>query len=455
MTILIVDDIADNRLALSLLLEDFDDMNIIEATNGLEAVNICKSAFVDLVLMDVMMPEMDGIEATSLISKMSKKPMIVAISALDDDKKKNEMLAAGAQDYLSKPINDELFVARIKNYNKLLSSIHERDLKNEWAINPFESRVYAKKILFRVTNESSLGEFWEFFLFGTPTVTDKMSDCLRAVYSAGIFLLKTHSIFDIIIEENDEAWFCTVTKIENYNRDFVCKIITKNFPSGRARFGSVAFSIFLPKAVETKIAETVAKTQEPAEQVVPAQEPSVQKAPSIARGPDDEEEERHLRATFVDKVSAVAFTNDLEPSYFDKIDTLFEREDQLDADLFDLETSGQVSFIHKIGASLGEYAVVIDSLHEFKNISFSLHKLAAFLVALGDEDLGEKKLNRLTITLKGLLSDMTEWRKNIFYDKIALDIHYLDSSLVSSCMQTEHIFAIESMVESEEDFELF
>jgi CheY-like chemotaxis protein len=451
MTILIVDDIADNRMALALLLEDFDDMNIIEATNGLEAVNICKSAFVDLVLMDVMMPVMDGIEATRLIGKMPRKPMIVAVSALDDDKKKNEMLAAGAQDYLTKPINDELFVARIKNYNKLLSSIHERDLKNEWAINPFESRVYAKKILFRVTNESSLGEFWEFFLFGTPTVTDATSDCLRAIYSAGIFLLKTHSIFDIIIEENDEAWFCTVTKIENYNRDFVCKIITKNFPSGRTRYGSVAFSIFLPKA-EIKDAET---KEAMAPKAVPTQEQSIQKVAPQSRRADDEEEERHLRATFVDKVSAVSFINDLEPSYFDKIDTLFEREDALDADLFDLETSGQVGFIHKIGASLQEYAVVIDSLHEFKNISFSLHKLAAFLVALSDDDLGEKKLNRLTITLKGLLSDMTEWRKNIFYDKIALDIHYLDSSLVSSCIQTEHIFVEESMVESEEDFELF
>jgi CheY-like chemotaxis protein len=452
MTILIVDDVADNRLAITLLLEEFEDMNIIEAANGLEAVNICKSAFVDLVLMDVMMPVMDGIEATKLISEMPKKPMIVAVSALNDDKKKNEMLAAGAQDYLSKPINDELFVARIRNYDKILHSLHERNFKNEWAINPFDGKVYAKKILFRITSESSLGEIWEFFLFGTPTVTDKMSDCLRAIYSAGTFLLKNHSLFDIIIEENEESWFCTITKIENYNRDFVQKIISKNFPSGRAKYGSVAFSILLPKAVETKVVE-IKTIPVQAVPVVPMQEQPAPKA--VPARQIDIHEEKLLRATFVDKINAVDFISDLEPSYFDKIDTLFEKEDALDADLFDLETSGQVQFVHKIGVSLGEYSVVIDSLYEFKSISFALGKLSGFLAGLSNDDLGEKKLNRLTITLKGLLSDMTEWRKNIFYDKIALDIHYLDSSLVSSCIQTERIFADVPVVESDEDFELF
>ncbi|MCK4875601.1 MAG: response regulator, partial [Sulfurimonas sp.] len=73
MNILIVDDNANNRMILKLLLEDFECNNnktifkIEEASNGLKAVEMCENGSFDMVLMDIMMPEMDGIEATKII----------------------------------------------------------------------------------------------------------------------------------------------------------------------------------------------------------------------------------------------------------------------------------------------------------------------------------------------------------------------------------------------------
>lgn len=448
MTVLIVDDVIDNRITLSLLLEDVSDVAVLEASNGHEALEICKNNLVDVVFMDVMMPVMDGVEATRLISSLPKKPIIIAVSALNDSDKKREMLKAGAQDYLTKPINDKLFIARIKNYKKIIASLFERDLKNEWAVNPFSRKVYAKKILFRITNESSLGELWETFLLGNYDVTDNMSDCIRAVYSAGSLLLKNHLLFDIIVEESDDSFYFTFTRIENYNRDQIYKVITKNFPTGESKFGSMAFSMVLEKSKrlivsnskeEKMVSENIATIPKEAVEDIELKQ----------------EEAKFLRETVSDKISAQEFLLQLESSYFDKIETLVEKEDELDASMFELETSGHIEFIYRIASSIEDYILVIDSLYEFEKISFSLRMLSGFLQKLTNEDLADKKIDKLTLILKNLFADLTDWRRNIFSFKIAQDIHYLDSSLISSCMQIESIFVATVQVESEDDLELF
>lgn len=65
--ILLVDDNENNRLTLELLLEDIEDVTLFEAENGQEAIDICKNETIDLIFMDIMMPVMDGIEATKAI----------------------------------------------------------------------------------------------------------------------------------------------------------------------------------------------------------------------------------------------------------------------------------------------------------------------------------------------------------------------------------------------------
>ena len=85
MKVLIVDDNKNNRMIVSLLLEDFMDdsdgidFEIDEAADGLEAVNQCRKVAYDLVLMDIMMPNMDGVEATKIIRQENKSVMIIAI----------------------------------------------------------------------------------------------------------------------------------------------------------------------------------------------------------------------------------------------------------------------------------------------------------------------------------------------------------------------------------------
>lgn len=110
--ILIVDDDIRNVYALTIALENHD-MEILVAENGREALEVLKDhPNTDLILMDIMMPEMDGFEAIQHIRKIRifETIPIIALTAKAMKHSREECLEAGATDYISKPINlDQLF----------------------------------------------------------------------------------------------------------------------------------------------------------------------------------------------------------------------------------------------------------------------------------------------------------------------------------------------------------
>lgn len=109
-TILIAEDEAINFLFLKILLKKQIDLGcaIIHAKNGAEAVEICKkNDDINLVLMDLKMPVMDGFEAVKLIKEIRPKLPIVAQTAFSSIEDKEKVFAAGFNDFLSKPINKE------------------------------------------------------------------------------------------------------------------------------------------------------------------------------------------------------------------------------------------------------------------------------------------------------------------------------------------------------------
>ncbi len=80
---------------------------------------------------------------------------------------------------------------------------------------------------------------------------------------------------------------------------------------------------------------------------------------------------------------------------------------------------------------------------------------SSYLEHLCLEQLNEKDVKKFTTLTINLLNDLSQWRENIFIKQEANDIHYLDSSLLSSCLQIEAIFEKEKIEEDEDDFELF
>lgn len=107
---MLVDDHNVVRSGLSTFLRAYDDMEIVgEAKNGLEAVHLCHEKQPDVILMDLMMPEMDGIVATQAILAECPQIKIIAMTSFEDEKLVQGVLAAGAISYLIKNVtSDEL-----------------------------------------------------------------------------------------------------------------------------------------------------------------------------------------------------------------------------------------------------------------------------------------------------------------------------------------------------------
>ncbi|MFJ8216322.1 response regulator transcription factor [Bacillus cereus] len=111
--ILIVDDDKEIRNLISVYLEN-EGLKTQKAEDAIEALELLEEKRFDLIILDVMMPTMDGIEACMKIREERNMPIIM-LSAKSEDIDKIQGLASGADDYLSKPFNPLELIARVKS----------------------------------------------------------------------------------------------------------------------------------------------------------------------------------------------------------------------------------------------------------------------------------------------------------------------------------------------------
>lgn len=132
--ILVVDDIPANvkLLEARLLAEYFD---VLTAENGFKALEIVANTHVDVILLDIMMPGMDGFEVCERL-KANPKTMhilVVMVTALDQPADRVRGLKAGADDFLTKPVNDLQLVARVKSLVRLKTLSDELRIRADTA----------------------------------------------------------------------------------------------------------------------------------------------------------------------------------------------------------------------------------------------------------------------------------------------------------------------------------
>ncbi|WP_048646651.1 PleD family two-component system response regulator [Nitratireductor soli] len=128
--ILVVDDVPSNvkLLEVRLLAEYFE---VLAAFSGAEALDICEGGKVDVILLDVMMPGMDGFEVCRRLKAdpATQHIPVVMITALDQSADRVRGLEAGADDFLSKPVNDLQLITRVKSLARLKTLTDELRLR--------------------------------------------------------------------------------------------------------------------------------------------------------------------------------------------------------------------------------------------------------------------------------------------------------------------------------------
>ncbi|GAA0673632.1 MAG: response regulator transcription factor [Clostridium cadaveris] len=138
-TILIVDDEDDIRDMIEIYLIN-EGFNVLKAQDGLEALEVLKAKEVDLIVLDIMMPKMDGIR-TCLKVREDKKLPIIMLSAKGRDSDKILGLNIGADDYVTKPFNPLELIARIKSQLRRVTTFNENSESYENEIKIGEIRI--------------------------------------------------------------------------------------------------------------------------------------------------------------------------------------------------------------------------------------------------------------------------------------------------------------------------
>ena len=133
-TVLIVDDLDANvKLLEAKLLSEY--YTVLTANSGARALEMLANNEVDIVLLDVMMPEMDGVETCQEIKSNPETTHIpvVMVTALSDIEDRIKGLEAGADEFLTKPIDDVALYARVKSLTRMKTVIDELKLRNKTA----------------------------------------------------------------------------------------------------------------------------------------------------------------------------------------------------------------------------------------------------------------------------------------------------------------------------------
>ncbi|HWV17700.1 MAG TPA: response regulator [Rhodocyclaceae bacterium] len=112
--ILVVEDNPSNMKLVTLILESMDH-SVIESSNALEGIRLAQAEAPDLILMDIQLPGMDGLEATRRLKAdpATQGLKVVALTAFAMKGDEERMRAAGCDDYIAKPIRHAEFVQRI------------------------------------------------------------------------------------------------------------------------------------------------------------------------------------------------------------------------------------------------------------------------------------------------------------------------------------------------------
>lgn len=125
--ILVVEDDKNTRKLMETILKDHG-FNPVPACNGLEALELLDTCHIDLALLDIMMPGMDGYELTKQLRSTDYSLPILMVSAkqLPEDKRKGFMV--GTDDYMTKPVDEEEMILRIKALLRRAQIVNERQI---------------------------------------------------------------------------------------------------------------------------------------------------------------------------------------------------------------------------------------------------------------------------------------------------------------------------------------
>lgn len=177
--ILVTEDDKNLRKLISTCLKK-NNCNVYESTNGYEALQVLDKEYIDLIISDVMMPEMDGFQLIKELRECKYNMPILLITAKGDIKDKKQGFLLGADDYMVKPIDIEELILRVQVLLRRSQSVSEKKLIiGELVLNYDEKSVTRKNIEYFLTQKEFL---LLYKLLSTPNIVFSRQDLIEEIW---------------------------------------------------------------------------------------------------------------------------------------------------------------------------------------------------------------------------------------------------------------------------------
>ena len=199
--ILIVDDEENIRKVIREYLE-FEGFLCFEASNGEEAIKMCKENSYDLIVLDIMMPKIDGFTVAKEIRKKQSVPIIM-LSARSEEYDKLYGFDVGIDDYVTKPFSPKELVARIKANLKRNTIMNEEISYLGLKIDTLGHNVYVDNKKIVLTREQILNNVWNMDYLGEERTIDTHIKTLRSLLGKYKTLIVTVRGVGYKFEENE------------------------------------------------------------------------------------------------------------------------------------------------------------------------------------------------------------------------------------------------------------
>ena len=226
-SILIIDDEKANIITLTHILSP--NYNIHAAKNGKDGIELANTYLPDVILLDIIMPEMDGFEVFSALKNLEKTKDIpvIFVTGLDKTNDEEKGLALGAADYITKPFSSAVVELRIRNQIKILEQrITEQALYQANAASKAKSDFLAKMSHNIRTPMNSIMGIAD-ILLQDKTLTPKIIESLNKIYNSGELL--TNIINDIL---NDKIFIESELDMDGMNQARRTQVLFEPMPYG-------------------------------------------------------------------------------------------------------------------------------------------------------------------------------------------------------------------------------
>jgi two-component system chemotaxis response regulator CheY len=450
LNVLIVDDSIINLKLLKAFFNDINDIEIFQAENGEQAIEVVKNNHIDIIYMDIEMPKMNGIEATKEIKKIKPSIIIVAVTAYTIEKYKDIMFKVGVEDYLTKPVDKAFFLNKFDTFRYLA-----KYRKNDTSTIDKKSDI---KIIFNLRDIDSMAMVWDFIITKGQNLFDYCftPNLLRASFKiADNFAKKSDNLSIILIYQNQGEKINYVLKgIPKINENLtkIKEIISDEFLEHKTQ-----------KILEKlKIKYTIdyisfkMKKEDFIEKIENNEEEDFFEDNEWIDLDDDADEFLNLDAsidverrklmdyfnTTHRKIHAVDFLKEYETKDFQMMmDDLENIKEDIYIFLDELYEDNLEIEKDLIIRSFNEFALFLNIFGEFEELSTVLNLLGCllFTVKLDDKEQFNQKKYFIAEYIKAIFNDLLEWNKHVFIDRDAVDIFYINASIFNSYLQLEEM----------------